>query len=125
MTSVALSRQGPVATVSLERPDSLNALDRPTRQALLAALRDVAGDPGVRAVILTGSGRAFCSGQDLSARDELADAGPTVADTYNPLVRAITKIDKPVIAALNGLAVGAGMKLALACDEVVMRRPRF
>ena len=76
-------------------------------------------------IVLTGSGRAFCSGQDLSAREELIDARATVADTYNPLIRAITATDKPVIAAVNGLAVGAGMGLALACDEVVMAQSAF
>ena len=106
-------------------PDSLNALDLPTRQALLDALRTADDDHDVRSIILTGSGRAFCSGQDLSAREELIDAGATVADTYNPLIRAITATDKPVIAAVNGLAVGAGLGLALACDEVVMAQSAF
>lgn len=125
MTTVALATNGPVARISLERPDSLNALDLPTRQALLGALASADGDRDVRAIVLTGSGRAFCSGQDLSAREELIDARATVADTYNPLIRAITATDKPMIAAVNGLAVGAGMGLALACDEVVMAQSAF
>lgn len=125
MRTVALATNGPIARISLERPDSLNALDLPTRQALLDALRTAGRDRDVQSIILTGSGRAFCSGQDLSAREELIDAGATVADTYNPLIRAITGTDKPVIAAVNGLAVGAGMGLALACDEVVMAQSAF
>ena len=125
MTTVALATNGPVARISLERPESLNALDLPTRQALLDALRTADADRTVRSIVLTGSGRAFCSGQDLSAPEELIDAGATVADTYNPLIRAITGMDTPVIAAVNGLAVGAGMGLALACDEVVMARSAF
>lgn len=125
MTTVALAINGPVARISLERRESLNALDLPTRQALLDALRTADADRTVRSIVLTGSGRAFCSGQDLSASEELIDAGATVADTYNPLIRAITGMDTPVIAAVNGLAVGAGMGLALACDEVVMARSAF
>jgi 2-(1,2-epoxy-1,2-dihydrophenyl)acetyl-CoA isomerase len=125
MSTVALSVEGSIAQIMLSRPDALNALDLATRRALLQALARAAVDPHVRAVILTGSGRAFCSGQDLAAGDELVDAGATVADTYNPLIRAITAMDKPVIAAVNGLAVGAGMGLALACDLVLMAQDAF
>ena len=125
MSTVTITSSGSIATVTLQRPDSLNALDLPTRRALLDALINARDDAGVRAVVITGAGRAFCSGQDLEARDELIDAGATVADTYNPVIRAITEMDKPVIGAVNGLAVGAGMGLALACDEIVMARSAF
>ena len=125
MSTVTSTSSESVATITLQRPESLNALDLATRQALLDALTSARDASDVRAVVLTGSGRAFCSGQDLEARDELIDAGATVADTYNPLIRAITDMDKPVIGAINGLAVGAGMGLALACDEIVMARSAF
>ncbi|MET9084912.1 enoyl-CoA hydratase-related protein [Streptomyces sp. NPDC004237] len=117
--TVAFTRKGAVAWISLNRPDRLNALDEPTRRALLAALHRADDDPQVRCVVLTGAGRGFCVGQDLAARQELEDAGATVRDTYNPLVHAITGMDTPVIAAVNGLAVGAGMGLALVCDLVL------
>jgi 2-(1,2-epoxy-1,2-dihydrophenyl)acetyl-CoA isomerase len=117
---VEINRTGQVATIKLNRPDRLNALNAAVRHRLLEALRLIGADEGIRAVILTGAGRAFCVGQDLSAADELDDAHDTVSRTYNPLIRAITGMDKPVIAAVNGLAVGAGMGLALACDLVLM-----
>jgi 2-(1,2-epoxy-1,2-dihydrophenyl)acetyl-CoA isomerase len=120
MSNVVVHRDAAVATIELNRPEQLNALNAATRKSLAAALADAADDDSVRAVVLTGAGRAFCVGQDLAAAEELADAGRTVAETYNPLVRAITGMGKPVIAAVNGPAVGAGMGLALACDVVVM-----
>jgi 2-(1,2-epoxy-1,2-dihydrophenyl)acetyl-CoA isomerase len=125
MSTVTITTAESVATITLQRTESLNALDLPTRRALLDALVEARDTDHVRAVVITGSGRAFCSGQDLAAPDELIDAGATVADTYNPMIRAITGMDKPVIAAVNGLAVGAGMGLALACDEIVMARGAF
>lgn len=117
---VRSSREGAVAVVELNRPEQLNPLDEDTRGALLAALRAADTDGDVGAVVLTGSGRAFCVGQDLAAVGELDDAYDTVARTYNPLIRALRGTDKPVVAAVNGVAVGAGMGLALACDVVVM-----
>ncbi|MDL4817319.1 enoyl-CoA hydratase/isomerase family protein [Actinomadura opuntiae] len=119
MNSVTIERKGMVEWVVINRPDRLNALDEPTRRALLEALNRAGDDPAVRCVVLTGTGRAFCAGQDLAARHELDDAGATVRDTYNPLVTAITGMGKPVIAAVNGLAVGAGMGLALVCDLIL------
>jgi 2-(1,2-epoxy-1,2-dihydrophenyl)acetyl-CoA isomerase len=120
MRALLVHRADAVVTIELNRPERLNALDRPTRRLLLTALTGVAADPDVRAVVLTGAGRAFCVGQDLSAVDELVDTYDTVARSYNPLIRSIVGMDKPVIAAVNGLAVGAGMGLVLACDVVVM-----
>ena len=116
MSAVEVVRDGAVATVTLTRPDKLNALDRATRWELTGALRSVAGDSAVRAVVLTGSGRAFCVGQDLAAVEELEHAEETVAGSYNPLVQTIIEMPQPVVAAVNGLAVGAGLGLALACD---------
>lgn len=120
MSVVEVRRAGAVATVALVRPERRNALDLPTRQALLAALEEVAADGDVRAVVLTGTDGAFCAGQDLAAREELVDAGATVADSYNPLARALRDMPKPVVAAVTGPAVGAGMGLALACDIVLL-----
>jgi 2-(1,2-epoxy-1,2-dihydrophenyl)acetyl-CoA isomerase len=114
--TVTVGRDGAVATVVIDRPECLNALDLPTRRALVTALRDLAADNGVRAVVLTGAGRAFCVGQDLTAQDELAHADETIAATYNPLAQTIAAMPQPVVAAVNGAAVGAGMGLALACD---------
>ncbi len=116
MSAVGVTRDGAVATVVLNRPDKLNALDRPTRWELIAALREVAADDAVRAVVLTGTGRAFCVGQDLAAVEELEHADETVAGSYNPIAQTIAEMSKPVVAAVNGLAVGAGMGLALTCD---------
>ncbi|MEA2630079.1 MAG: 2-(1,2-epoxy,2-dihydrophenyl)acetyl-CoA isomerase [Chloroflexota bacterium] len=107
-----------VATVTLARPEALNALDRPMKIALMAVLRRLDRDATVRAVILTGEGRAFCSGQDL--REPFGGDHPTleeeVRDRYNPLILALRRLSKPVIGAINGVAAGAGCSLALACD---------
>ncbi|GGH47284.1 enoyl-CoA hydratase/isomerase family protein [Microbacterium album] len=109
-----------VATITIDRPERLNALDEPMRLRLAEAIATCGNDPELGAVILTGAGRAFCAGQDLSAIAELDDCYDTVARTYNPIVHAIVDADLPVIAAVNGAAVGAGMGIALACDVVLM-----
>jgi 2-(1,2-epoxy-1,2-dihydrophenyl)acetyl-CoA isomerase len=107
-----------VATVTLDRPDALNSLTIPLKLELLAALRTAARDPEVRVVVLTGAGRAFCAGQDLRERLE-PDAAPLaveVRERYNPIVRTLIELDKPIIGAINGVAAGAGASLAFACD---------
>jgi len=109
-----------VATITINRPERLNALDEPTRLALAQAVREAGADDDVGAIIVTGAGRAFCAGQDLAAIHELDDAEDTVARTYIPIATAITDVDKPVITAVNGAAVGAGMAIALAGDVVIM-----
>ena len=108
------------ATVTINRPERMNALDEPTRLALAAAIRSCANAPDVGAIIITGAGRAFCAGQDLAAVHELDDAHDTVSRTYNPIAEAIASATVPVIAAVNGAAVGAGMGIVLACDVVLM-----
>jgi 2-(1,2-epoxy-1,2-dihydrophenyl)acetyl-CoA isomerase len=111
---------GAVATITLNRPEAMNALDVPTKEALLAALRSASADENVRAVVLTGSGRAFCVGQDLNEHVRLlASSRPplsTVRDHYIPITLAIAEMPKPVIAAINGVAAGAGAAFAFACD---------
>jgi len=115
---VELDAEAGVATITLNRPDALNALTVPMKQALLAAFRRVERERAVRAVILTGAGRAFCSGQDLRERlePEAAPLGVEVRERYNPIVRAMRGLPKPIVAAINGVAAGAGASLAMACD---------
>jgi 2-(1,2-epoxy-1,2-dihydrophenyl)acetyl-CoA isomerase len=119
---------GPVATLTLDRAAALNALTVPVKVALREALESLASDRAVRAVILTGAGRAFCAGQDLAERDE-PDAAPLdveVRERYNPIIRALQSMGQPVIAAVNGVAAGAGASLAFACDlRIASEEARF
>jgi 2-(1,2-epoxy-1,2-dihydrophenyl)acetyl-CoA isomerase len=116
--AIRVAAEGGVATITLDRPAALNALTIPMKQELLAAFEAVAADDAVRAVILTGAGRAFCAGQDLRERLE-PDAVPLGEELrlrYNPIVRAMRRLPKPIVGAINGVAAGAGASLALACD---------
>ena len=122
-----MSDRGGVRTVTLNRPAAYNSFNIELKSALLAALADAAAQESVRAVVITGAGRAFCAGQDLkehlalvTARDERL--ATTVSEFYNPLVLAITGMTKPVIAAVNGAAAGAGAGLAFACDLRIAAR---
>lgn len=111
-----------IATLTMLRPEAMNGLDLSLKEALLAALAEVSTDQAVRAVVLAGSGRGFCAGQDLKELLRVRESGDTdyiestVADHYNPIVTALATMPKPVIAAVNGVAAGAGASLALACD---------
>ena len=107
-----------VATITLDRPDALNALTVGLKADLLAAFGDVARDRAVRAVVLTGAGRAFCSGQDLKERlgPDAAPLAVELRERYNPIIRAMRNLDRPIVGAINGVAAGAGASLAFACD---------
>jgi 2-(1,2-epoxy-1,2-dihydrophenyl)acetyl-CoA isomerase len=115
---VDVDAEARVATITLNRPDALNALTVPMKVALLAAFRQVERDRAVRAVILTGAGRAFCAGQDLRERlqPDAAPLGVEVRERYNPIIRAMRSLPKPIVAAINGVAAGAGASLAMAAD---------
>ncbi|HVM17557.1 MAG TPA: enoyl-CoA hydratase-related protein [Gaiellaceae bacterium] len=115
MAEVEVARDGAVMTITLNRPDVLNALNAAMHAVLRDALADAA-DPDVRAVVLTGSGRGFCVGQDLGEFQEMGDVGHRLRERYHPNVLAIRALEKPVIAAVNGAAAGAGLSLACACD---------
>ena len=116
MSDVLTQREGAVLTITLNRPDKLNAFTGAMHSALAAALKE-ARDPEVRAVVLTGAGRGFCVGQDLTEfRDEAGDIGGRLRGTYHPNVLAIRALEKPVVAAVNGPAAGAGLSFACACD---------
>ena len=122
---VEVEREGAVATVRINRPEAMNSLDIATKEALLAALTEVAEDAEVRCVVLTGSGRAFCVGQDLREHVELlqrddSSLWETVPAHYNPIVELLATMNKPVVAALNGVAAGAGAAFAMAADFRVM-----
>lgn len=113
------STEGGVTTLTLNRPDSLNALNAELRGSLLKAVKSAGRDADARAVVITGAGRAFCAGADLRGGTGEREFRRVLAAEYNPLVQAIRELPKPVVAAVNGVAAGAGMSLALACDLVV------
>jgi len=122
-----VQQDGAVRTLTLHRPRAFNAFDSTLKSAFLTALQQAAVDAGVRVVVITGSGRAFCAGQDLKEHLQLVAANdPRLADTvsefFNPVVRLLAEMSKPVIAAVNGPAAGAGTGLAAACDLRVAAR---
>ena len=122
MSDILLSQKaGRILTLTMNRPDALNALDQESTRSLRKAFEAATRDPAVGSVILTGAGRAFCSGADLhevNAGHQAGDSllGDNLRRNYSPLIRAIRSCPKPVIAAINGTAAGAGLSLALACD---------
>ncbi len=118
---VLLERTGAVATITLDRPEGMNALTLEAKTALLEAVTAVRDDVAVRALVLTGSGRAFCVGQDLREHAALLEAGDpaplsTVREHYNPLITMLHELPIPTIAAINGTAAGAGLGIACALD---------
>ena len=127
MTPILVSRDAGVLSVTLNRPDKLNAFNPEMHKLLREALEEARDEPDVRAVLLTGSGRGFCAGQDLSERTRSAAAAPidlsvSLGSDYNPLVRRLRALPKPIVCAVNGVAAGAGANIALACDIVLAAR---
>lgn len=124
--TIDFSRDGGVARVALNRPDKLNSFTRQMHADLREAIGECERDDGIRAVILTGNGRGFCAGQDLADLSfepgNMTDLGALIEDNFNPLIRRIQALPKPVIARVQGIAAGAGANLALACDLVVAGR---
>jgi 2-(1,2-epoxy-1,2-dihydrophenyl)acetyl-CoA isomerase len=132
MTDVLLvDRTDGVATLTMNRPESMNSLSRELKDALVASLAEVGSDEAIRAVVLTGTGRGFCVGQDLAEHVELLktnDPAPlsTVREHYNPIALSLAQMPKPVIAAVNGTAAGAGAAFAFACDfRIVAEEAKF
>lgn len=124
MELVLVETSAGVMKITLNRPEVLNSFNTQMARELHAALDAAGTDKSVRAVVLTGAGRAFCAGQDLSEVPEssegsMVDLGATVRATYNPVIRTIRSLELPVLCAVNGVAAGAGANLALACDIVL------
>ena len=123
MSAILFATVDGVAALTLNRPDVLNSFNRAMAKELAGALDRIAADAALRAVLLTGAGRGFCAGQDLAEAapkdGPMPDLGDIVRDSYNPVIRAIRKLEKPVVCAVNGVAAGAGANLALACDIVL------
>ncbi|MBI3453400.1 MAG: 2-(1,2-epoxy-1,2-dihydrophenyl)acetyl-CoA isomerase [Rhodospirillales bacterium] len=123
--TILLDIDGAGARITLNRPDKLNAFTGEMHGELRAALAKVAApDSGARALLITGAGRGFCAGQDLGQRREMniPDLGETLEKYYNPLIRTLRGLEMPIIAAVNGVAAGAGMGVAMACDIVLAAR---
>lgn len=124
--TVLVSQEAGVLTLTLNRPDKLNSFNEAMHLALRAGVERAAEDGAVRAVLLTGSGRGFCAGQDLGDRDPrkggAPDLGVTLETFYNPTLRLIRALEKPVVCAVNGVAAGAGANIAFACDIVLAAR---
>ena len=120
--TISYTRSDGVGVITLERPEVLNAFNDELGFATLEAVESAARDDEVRCIVITGAGRAFCAGEDLGAlaadyeKGSVPNLGKTLTDRYNPLIRAIRDAPKPVLAAVNGVAAGAGASIALACD---------
>ncbi len=118
MADLRVETAGAVTTLTLDRADALNALTVPLKDELLKAFKAIGRDRSVRAVVLTGAGRAFCAGQDLRERLEpgAAPLATELRERYNPIIVAMRRLEKPIVGAINGVAAGAGASLAFACD---------
>ncbi|MHA7914946.1 2-(1,2-epoxy-1,2-dihydrophenyl)acetyl-CoA isomerase PaaG [Alloalcanivorax xenomutans] len=125
--TIEFDLEGGVATLALNRPERLNSFNEQMHQEVREALSVVEQDQAVRALLITGNGRGFCAGQDLYDRSvapgaEVPDLGSSIETWYNPLIRTLQRLPMPVIAAVNGVAAGAGANIALACDLVIAAR---
>ncbi|HKJ17261.1 MAG TPA: 2-(1,2-epoxy-1,2-dihydrophenyl)acetyl-CoA isomerase PaaG [Xanthomonadales bacterium] len=125
--TIETSVENGVFTLALNRPESLNSFTTQMHDEVREAMQQVTNDPEIRCLLLTGNGRGFCAGQDLNDRAVTADDGPpdlgeSVEKNYNPLIRSIMNLPKPVVCAVNGVAAGAGASIALACDIVLAAR---
>ena len=125
-TPILVDKRDGYRLVTLNRPQRLNSFNEAMHQALKAALDEAESDPSCRALLLTGAGRGFCAGQDLGDRlasgDKKPDLGATISAYYNPLIRKLRSLPFPVVAAVNGVAAGAGANIALNCDIVLAAR---
>ena len=126
-TSIDFQLKNAVATLVLNRPDTLNSFTRAMHEEVQQVIKTVREDNTIRCLLITATGRGFCAGQDLNDRavkasDQTPDLGESVERYYNPLIRSITSLEKPVICAVNGVAAGAGASIALACDIVLAAR---
>jgi 2-(1,2-epoxy-1,2-dihydrophenyl)acetyl-CoA isomerase len=121
---ITLDKQDGLATLTFNQPDKLNAVSRKMIAEIKAAWEDIGGDAAVRAVLLTGAGRGFCAGADLSDPDRatVSDSGSALEQFFNPVIRTMRALPKPIVAAVNGVAAGVGMSFALASDVAIAAR---
>ncbi|MCP4443011.1 MAG: 2-(1,2-epoxy-1,2-dihydrophenyl)acetyl-CoA isomerase [Aureispira sp.] len=121
--TILFSQEGGVATITLNRPKAFNSFNREMALALIEKLEECANNKEVRAIVLTGEGRAFCAGQDLAeATSETFSFKQALSEHYNPIVSKIRSIEKPIIGAINGVAAGAGANIAFICDLTIAKK---
>lgn len=126
--TILYEKQSRVATITLNRPQALNAFTSQMNSEFMSALRDAEKDGEIRSIVITGAGRAFCAGQDLKARsrEQRGSLGQSLREKYNPIILRLRGMEKIVLAAVNGIAAGAGCNLALACDlRIASEEARF
>lgn len=123
--TITYSVENKVAWITLNRPDKLNAFTKQMNKEIIAALKSSNKDPEIRAVVISGAGKAFCSGEDLAGVGEDADHREMILTRYKPMMEELAKVEKPTIAAVNGAAAGAGFSLALGCDFRIASEKAF